>query len=187
MPFCACVATPILYTNLLVCGMLGSETPKLSLGICTGIQKWLSDVKVNTIDTGNLGVGTSQAFLTIPPPILLVSLIKAFSDAHISGAMAPLLALGLSNGLPAALLTAVVFTNHIGVGSGSAIARFQATDATKAMTEGFRAVGLDGAEKMARALGKALPSCFGMFYMNLTIKGSSTPNIGLGKSTGKIL
>jgi hypothetical protein len=103
--------------------------------------------------------------------------------------MAPLLALGLANGLALAFLQALLVTVHPGVGLGSGVAKIVAVGAVPSMIAGFAAAGMvgPGAIKTATGIGIGLTLTFATFAMPIVIAGPPSISPGAGVGTGKIV
>lgn len=185
------LAGAFLAPNLLSTGNIGMGMPKFAMGVAIGVCQYLTiQAKVTSIDTGVLGVGTSIMPLIVPAPLLQGALYSGFSSMKILGPMAPLLILGLTNGLTQGWLAlALLQTNHPGIGVGAGVAKITAPTAVPTMIAGFASMGLvgDGPIKTATAIGIALDITFAAFVEPIPIVG--TPSIvgGAGVGFGSVI
>lgn len=182
--------TGVIAPNLLAVGMVGTDSPRIALGVANGLQQWIPLVQVTTTDTGSLGVGTNVPLpLPIPQPVLFAALMGTVPAAGIVGVMMPLFVTGLSNGMSLAFLQMLVTTTHPVIGSGTGVAKFLAPSCAGPMIAGFTAAGLVGEAmpRLAGAIGLALDSVFASLAIPIVIVGTASPTGGAGTGTGKIL
>jgi len=189
MPITPPGAAAVIAPNLLAVGMLGTAMPQFALGVGTGLSLWAPTVTVTSIDVGTLGVGTGLGPVLIPPPLLLANLLISFTATGIMGVMAPLKALGLSNGISLALAQGVVQTINPIIGAGAGIAKFIPPPAIPQMIAGFAAVGMTGTSivQMATAIGMALMQTFAVYVTPIVIVGAGSPTAGGGIGSGSIV
>lgn len=179
----------VLIPALVASAQLGIAVPQFCLGVGTGVTLFAQASTVTSIDTGTLGVGVSVLPLLVPQPLLLTSMLSGFAATGTIGVMAPLLAVGLANGLSLGFLQGLVTMTHPGVGLGAGVAKVIAVGAVPSMIAGFAAAGMVGpaAVKMATAIGIALTLTFAVYILPVPILGP--PNIvpGAGVGIGKII
>lgn len=190
MPLAPPLLTPIIAANLIGTGNIGTGVTQYATGVATGVAiHFTSKLKVTTIDAGSLGVGTSVMPFLVAQPLIYTSLLAGFTMGGILGPMAPLVALGLANGLAIGFLSGIVQTNHPGVGTGAGVARLTGSSAVPSMIDGFRAAGMHGSgpEKKARAIGLGLDLVVASFLMPIAIVGSASPAGGAGTGFGSII
>jgi hypothetical protein len=184
------LATAFVGPNLLATGQIGQGMPKFALGVSLGVVDYLSSARVITTDVGTLGVGTSIIPMIVPQPLLLGGILSGMGSMGILGPMAPLVALGLANGITIGLAAlALLQTNHPSVGTGAGVARIVGGTAVPAMIGGFDSVNmsLDGSKKMATAIGIGLDITFAAFFQPIPIVGPSAPVNGAGVGFGSVI
>lgn len=190
MPLSPLTLTPVIAANLLATGHTGTGMTQLATGVALGTSEFLlQTAKVITVDVGSLGAGTSIAPLIVPQPLLLAGILAGFAAQQILGIFSPLTATGLANGLSLGLLTGILQTNHVGVGTGTGVARVLGGSAIPLMLKGFKEAGMKGpgTEKKATAMGIALDIVFGSFSLPIAIVGSAAPSPGVGAGFGFIV
>lgn len=189
MPYITPVAAGVLTGTLVGTLHLGPGTPKLAMGIATGVDLWLHTLPVTTVDTGTVGVGVGLMPLLVPSPLLQGALAVSFASEGILGPVAPLTIQGISLGLSACFLQALIVTNHPGVGVGAGVVRFGSNPATSMMLQGFASQQMmgEGAKKIARAIGQALDTVFGALVLPIPIAGAPAPAPAAGSGLGSIL
>jgi hypothetical protein len=185
------LATGFLTPNFLSVGNIGTGVPRLAMGIAIGVCQYLTvQAKVQSQDTGTLGVGTTIFPLLVPPPLLQAALLQGFAAMGIMGIMAPLTITGLANGLTSGWgSTALLSIQHPSVGTGAGVARIVAPSAAQAMIQGFAAMAMtgEGPTKMARAIGVGLDVCFASFFTAVPIVGSASTSGGVGVGLGSVI
>ncbi len=189
MPLTTSGAAGILTSNLVASVMLGTRVPQLSRGVAIGLTKWSPLIKASTKDVGTAGSGKSAPSpLVVPNPLVYSSMIAGMASQGFTGVRMPTYSLGLTNGLVATFLTAVVNTTHPSVGAGTGVAKFSAPSATTSMILGFQEAGMqgDGPIKMAKAVARALDLIFASLIVPIVIVGPSSPNPGSGSGFGGI-
>lgn len=179
------VVTP----NLLSVALIGTDVPKFSLGVANGISQWAARVTISTTDAGSAGVGTGKLPLVVPQPLLLGAMFGGFSSFGLIGVFSPLMVLGLTNGIVAALLQGLISTTNPGVGVGVGKAKFKGPPAGASMALGFKSAGFvgDSTERMALAIGQALDTTFASLLIPVPIVGAGSPVSTTGVGTGKII
>ena len=188
MPLVPPAMAASIYPSLLGVGCLGIGTPKLALGVALGLAAWSRAVRVPITAAGVVGTGIVAMPLLVPSPLLLPALLGAFTSAGMLGIFTPVFAVGLSQGIAAALLPGIITAAVPGVGSGAGVATFRGT-AVPFMIQGFASAGLvgPGAVKEARAIGQGLDTFFAGFSMPVIVVGPSGPGPGAATVTGQIL
>jgi hypothetical protein len=185
------LASSFIVPNLLSVGDIGVGVPKFSMGVAIGICQYLTvATKIMTVDSGLLGVGTSVMPLIVPNPLLQSALLSGFSAMNILGPLAPLLILGLTNGLVTGWVAlALLQTNHPGIGVGTGVAKIVAPTAVPIMIAGFSAAGMigDGPVKTATAIGIGLDTTFASFVEPIPIVGAGSPVSGAGVGFGVVI
>ncbi len=189
MPFTPTAATGILFGSIISAGNIGTGVMKLATGVAFGTDAWLHTVNVTTIDTGTVGAGVGVIPFLVPQPLLLGTLTAGFADQNILGISAPLLILGLANGLSLALATGLITTTHPSVGTGTGVVTFSAGPATQAMIAGFNAQGMNTpvSQKLAIAISQGLNSALSSFVTVTPIAGASGPVASSGTGSGTII
>lgn len=179
----------LIVPNLASVTLVGSDTPKIATGVGIGVSNWLSQMSIQTIDSGTLGVGSGGPMPLVVPPTLLVNMLVAFVASGMLGPSAPLLATGISNGLLLAFPQALIKTTHIGVGSGTGVAKFFAPPATPIISLGLAQGGVVGplAVQLANGVGAALDVTFATLVVSVPIIGPPSPSGGSGTGFGKII
>lgn len=176
--------------NLLAVALIGTDVPKLSLGVANGTANWVSQITVQTVDAGTAGAGSGGPLpVVVPTPLLQGAMTAGFSSNGLLGIFSPLLITGLTNGLVLAFAQMLIKTTHAGVGTGSGVATFRAPPASVAMVAGFKSAGMvgDATERMANAVGLALDTTFASLVIPVPIVGSASPVGASGTGVGKII
>lgn len=179
-----------LIPSMISVSLIGTGVPKFSRGVALGLQQWIPQVKVSTVDTGTAGAGKNVPMpLIVLTPILYANILLGMKAQNLLGIHAPIFANGLSMGLTGAFLQMLVVTNHPSVGTGAGVATFKAPPAARSILSGFQQVGLKGpgSSKEAKALGMALDRTFASLIMPIAIVGPSSPSPGAGSGFGNIL
>lgn len=184
------MAAGFIAPNLLATGQIGQAMPKFALAVSLGVVDYLSSAKVVSVDTGTLGVGTTIFPLIVPQPVLVAALFSGFGSMGLLGPMAPLVIVGLANGITlgcAAL--ALLKINHPTVGVGAGVARIVGGSAIPSMLDGFDDMDMntDGSKKMATAIGIALDITFAAFFEPVPIVGSASPVPSGGVGFGSVI
>jgi hypothetical protein len=189
MPLTPVGVAGVLTPALIASGQTGIAVPQFALGVGTGVTIFAQASAVVTADTGTLGVGAGAQPLIVPQPLLLSSLLAGFAATAQVGIMAPLLAVGLANGLALGFLQGLLVTTHPGVGLGAGVGRIIAVGAVPSMIAGFAAAAMIGpaAIKMATAIGIALTITFAAFVTPIVIAGPPSVLPGAGPGFGKIV
>ena len=189
MPLTPVGLAGVLVPALLSAGNIGIAVPQLALGVGTGVGLFAQQSSVVTVDVGTLGVGAGAQPIIMPQPLLLAGFIAGFAATGTSGVMAPLLALGLANGLNVGFLQGLLVTVHPTVGLGSGVAKVIPAAAIPSMIAGFAAVGMvgPGAIKTATGIGIGLTIAFASFVMPIVIAGPPSIAPGGGAGFGKIV
>lgn len=190
MPIALPVAVPTLAANLAATSMIGTGVPKYCAGVVTGLTIWVPQINVSTNDVGSTGTGTNIPLpVTLATPVLLANLLTGMTSQGLIGVMMPPFISGLANGLTAVFLQALVSTQHVGVGSGSGVARFTAPPAFPSIAAGFASAGMVGpvATRKAQALGIGLDRTFASLLLPVAIVGSASPSATTGVGFGKII
>ncbi len=175
--------------NLLSSGIIGPAGPTLAKGIGAGIAAWVPQVLVVTIDSGTAGGGSGQAPLTVPMPNMIQAMLASYAINGQLGPMSPLEAMGVAKGVTSALATGILKTSHIGVGSGTGVAKFIAPPAYQSLIQAFKAAGMTGplSEKKAKAISDALLLIFTVLSAPIPIVGAASTSPGSGTGVGRIL
>ena len=178
-----------LIPNLAATGHLGVSMPQFALGVANGVLQWFQVLVVATADTGQLGAGAGVVPLIVPQPVLLAAMSSTFPASGITGIMAPLTILGLSNGLSLGFAQGQVLTTHPMIGVGTGVCTFKGPPAVPSRLAGFASAGLvgTGMVQIATALGVALTTVFSSLVLPTPIAGAGSPASGAGTGTGKIL
>jgi hypothetical protein len=190
MPIALPVAVPTLAANLVSTGMIGVGVPKYATAVINGLTLWVPQIAVNTNDVGSGGAGTNIPLPTlVPQPLLLGNLVAGMTSQGLIGPLMPPFILGLANGLVAVFLQTLVVTQHVGVGTGSGVARFTAPPAFPSIIAGFAMAGIVGvaASRKAAALAQGLDSTFASLFLPVAIVGSASPSVTSGVGFGKII
>ncbi len=189
MPLTPVGLAGVLVPALFAAGNIGIAVPQLALGVGTGISLFAQQSSVVSVDVGTLGVGAGAQPLLVPQPLLLGSLLAGFAATGTGGVMAPLLALGLANGLNLGFLQGLLVTVHPGVGLGTGVAKIIPAAAVPSMIAGFAAVGMvgPGAIKTATGIGIALTITFATYVTPIVIAGPPSIAPGAGPGFGKIV
>lgn len=190
MPLTPVGLAGILVPSLVASAMIGTAVPQFALGVATGTTLYLQAATVETVDVGTAGAGVGSLPLLVPQPLLLTSILSGMSAAGTLGQMAPLLAVGLANGLSTGLLQALIVTTHPSVGVGTGVVRIVgAGSAVPQMIAGFASAGMTGtgATKEATAIGIGLDLTFGVFTIVTPIAGAAAPSPSSGVGFGKIV
>lgn len=189
MPITTTGVTGILLPSLLSTGFLGTDLPKLSRGVASGVVRWANLVKVSTVDAGSAGTGSGQIPVLVPYPLLFGNITAGFASNQLIGIFAPLFITGLTNGLVNSFLQGLVKTTHAGVGTGAGVASFRGPPAQASLSAGFRSAGMNGdaTDRLARALGQALDRTFASLVIPVPIVGTASPSAATGKGSGKII
>jgi hypothetical protein len=190
MPVTSAGIIGVLVPNLVATSLIGTGVPTYANAVAQGLVTWIPQVTVQTQDVGTGGSGKNVPLpLLVPQPLLIVNITSGMSSQELLGVMAPLLILGLSNGLALAFLQMLVNTTHVGVGTGAGVATFRAPPATPSMIRGFKSAGMKGpaTERKAAALGQALDQTFASLLLPVVIVGSVTPSAATGRGSGKII
>lgn len=190
MPIATPPAIVTLTSALATSGMIGPGMPKFASGVVGGIVRWVPTIQVQSQDVGSGGSGTNVPLpVTVPQPLLLANLTAGMISMGLFGPLAPLLLLGLANGLTAIFAQGLIKTNHVGVGSGTGVASFRAPPAFATMQAGFASAGMVGqaAARKAQAVAIGLDRTFGALFLPLAIVGSASPSAATGRGFGKII
>lgn len=190
MPLSPVGLTAVLVPALISAGQLGIAVPQFALGVSTGVVTTTSASLVVSLNAGTAGPGVSAIPLIVPQPLLLAQLLVGFAATGQVGPMAPLLALGLANGLSLGFLQGLVtMVQPVGVGAG--VAKVIAAAAIPSMIGGFASAGMagPGSVKMATAIGIALTNLFNTYAFPVPIAGppSIVPLAGVPSIIGKIV
>lgn len=180
----------VLVPNMIATGNIGTGVAQLATGIANGLVQWVPTVVVQTVDTGTLGVGKNVPTpIIVPQPLIYGNVLAGMASKGLLGIFAPLLALGIANGLVLAFLQMLINTTHAGVGVGAGVARFQAPPAEGAMIAGFKQAGMKGqaTEMKALALAQALNLTFAVLVLPVVIAGPPSPLPGGGVGVGNII
>lgn len=180
----------VLIPNLVSTGMIGTDGPKYARGVAVGLSIWVSLVKVTTIDAGSAGSGTNVPLpILIPSPVLYANLLQGRASHDLVGIFMPTFMLGLANGLSTSFLQMLVKTTHVGVGTGSGVAKFSAPPAFTSIIQGFSAAGMSGpaVSKKAAALGQALDTTIASLVLPVVVVGSASPVAATGTGFGGII
>jgi hypothetical protein len=179
----------VMLPALFSAGNIGTGTPKLASGIAAGVMLWVAQMKVTTIDTGSLGVGVGLLPCAVPQPLLFAGVGAGMVSFGNVGPMAPLLTLGVANGLALAFLQGLITTTHPSVGTGSGVAKFVGPSAISSMVGGFASLGMvsPGAVKIASSIGMGIDIAFAGFIVPIPIVGSASPVASGGTGTGTIV
>lgn len=178
-----------LIPNLVSTGMIGIGVPKYALGVSLGLSKWISKVRVITVDVGTLGVGKSAPTpLLVPQPLLYTNLMIGAASQGLLGALLPPFTVGLANGLCLAFTQMILNTTHPSVGSGGGVAKFLGPPAAMSMLQGFKQAGMTGnaSDKKAKAIGRALDMTFAVLVLPVGIVGPPSISPGAGSGFGGI-
>lgn len=191
MPVTPVGAASVITPNLIVVGMLGTGVPQFSLGLGHGLTLWAPSMPVKTVDTGSLGVGVGTVPLVVPPPLLLVNLLVAFTTMGLMGVMAPLKCQGLSVGMSLAFAQGIVTTTHPMVGTGACVCSFTPPAppiAVPIFVQGFALAGVTGTSivQLSTAISMALFQTFTSYVLPSPIVGSASPTAGGGVGFGSI-
>ena len=189
MPLTPVGLAAALVPALIASGNVGIAVPQLALGVGTGVTLFAQASVVSSVDVGTLGVGAGSQPLIVPQPLLLASILSGFAATGTAGIMAPLLALGLANGLSVGFLQGLLVTVHPGVGLGTGVAKIVPSAAVPSMVAGFTAVGMTGpgAVKTATGIGIGLTLTFATFAMSIAIIGPPSISPGAGVGVGKVV
>lgn len=189
MPITVPGLTAAVIGGLVSGAQLGMAVPQLAAGVAAGVQIWVSQITVITIDAGSLGSGTGVIPFAIPPPLMIGAMLAMFPAAGILGIMSPLKATGLANGLVLGLAQGLITTVHPTVGVGTGVVKLIAPPALPALLQGFAGAGLKGPSLIqeATAISNALMMVVNSFTLPTPIVGSASPAPGGGVGTGKIL
>ncbi len=189
MPLTPVGLAGVLVPALVSSAQLGIAIPQFALGVGTGVTIFTQSTVVTSVDTGTLGAGVTTIPLLVPQPLLLANLLAGFAATATVGVMAPLMAVGLANGLALGFLQGLVVMTHPGVGAGAGVAKFIGVGAVPAMIAGFTAAGMVGvgAVKMATAIGIALTLTFATYVLPVPIVGAPSILPGAGVGVGKIV
>lgn len=190
MPIAIPAIVGVLVPNMFATGSFGDKMPQLATGVATGLQKWVPSMVVQTLDSGSLGVGSGGPMpLVVPQPALYGALLTGAAASGVLGIMAPLMFLGLANGLVLAFAQMLIKTTHPGIGAGTGAARFIGGSAVPVMIEGFASVDMkgDGPVKIAKAIGIGLDITFQALAIPVPIVGSASPSGGAGAGVGTII
>lgn len=190
MPLSPVGLAGVLIPSLLASGNIGIAVPQFSLGVATGVVAATTASTVISLNAGTAGPGVTAIPLIIPQPLLLATLLGGFAATATLGPMAPLLALGLANGLQLGFLQGLVtMVQPVGVGGG--VAKVIAPAPIPTMIGGFASAGMvgPGSVKMATAIGIALTTLFGAYVFPVPILGppSIVPLAGVPSIIGKIV
>ena len=189
MPLTPVNLTAAITVGLLGGAMLGPATPKLALGIGTGLMIWVPQLTVLTTDTGAIGAGVSAAPFLIPPPLLIGNMVLAYIANGQLGPMAPLEAVGLGLGLATGFAQGLMISVHAGCGSGVGLARVLGPPAFSSLMQGFASADIKGtgAVQKANAISTALQLTLQAFGAPVPIAGAPGPSPGGGVGIGKIV
>jgi hypothetical protein len=189
MPLTPVGLTAVLVPALVASAQVGIAVPQFALGVANGVATFAQTATVTSVDVGTLGAGVTAVPLVVPQPLLLANMLAGFAATSTLGPMAPLLALGLANGLSIGFLQGIVTLAHAGVGAGAGVAKVVGAGAIPAMIAGFASVGMTqpGSVKMATAIGTALTLTFTTFVMPVPILGPPSISPGAGAGFGKIV
>jgi len=189
MPLTPVNLTAAITVGLIGGAMLGPATPKLALGIGTGLMIWVPQLIVQTTDTGAIGAGVSSAPFAVPPPLLIGNLIAAYAANGQLGPMAPLEATGLGLGLAAGFAQGLMISVHAGCGGGVGLARVLGPPAFSSLQAGLASVGMTGpsAVQKCNAISLALQIALQAFTVPVPIAGAPGPSPGGGVGIGKIV
>lgn len=176
-------------SNIASAGMAGMDAPKIATGIGIGVSAWVATIVVQTVDVGTAGTGAGGPMPVTIPGTLLGNMQTGFSAAGLVGQFAAPLASGLASGLTQAFLQALIVTTHVGVGSGSGVAKFVASSAVGPVAAGLASAGVVGqfASQLATAVGIALDLTFASLVIPLPIVGTASPTAASGTGVGKII
>jgi hypothetical protein len=127
--------------------------------------------------------------LIVPQTALYANLLAGGASVGLFGIMAPLLFLGIANGLVLAFAQMLIKTTHMGVGAGTGAARFIGSSAAPQMIAGFEAAELkgDSTKKLAKAIGAGLDLTFQILAVPIPIAGPPSPSGGSGVGIGTII
>jgi hypothetical protein len=190
MPVAIPAIVGVLVLNMRATGSFGDKVPQLATGVATGLQKWIPSIVVQTLDSGSLGVGSGGPMpLVVPQPAIYGALLTGAGASGVLGIMAPLMFLGLANGLVLAFAQMLIKTTHPGIGAGTGAARFIGGSAVPLMIEGFSTAGMvgEGTVKIAKAVGIGLDITFQALAIPVPIVGSASPAGGSGAGAGTII
>jgi hypothetical protein len=189
MPLVAPVLSAAVTVGIFSGGLIGPSVPQLGSGIGQGIALWVKQLKVITVDTGAIGAGKGLGPLVIPQPLLLGSLLMTYATNGQLGVMAPLEALGITNGLIVGFSQGLVSTTHPSVGAGAAVARVIGPPAFSSLMQGFSSAGItgSGAVKKANAISMALTIVLQTLALPIAIAGAAGPSPSSGSGFGSII
>jgi len=174
-----------LIPNLLSVTMIGTGIPKYARGVALGLQQWVPQVRVTTVDTGTAGVGKNVPLpVVVPQPVLYANLLAGMLAQKQAGVFMPPFIAGLTNGLVLCFAQVVISTTNPSVGVGGGIAKFSAPPAAQSMISGFLQAGMvgDQAIKKAKAVATGLDRTFAILVLPIVIVGppSLSPSAGSG-------
>jgi hypothetical protein len=180
----------VLIPNLVSTGMIGTGLPKYARGVALGLQQWVPQVKITTIDTGTAGAGKNVPLpIIVPQPILYTNLIAGMVSQKLTGVFMPSFIAGLANGLVLCFTQTLISTTHPSVGVGGGVAKFSAVPAAQSMISGFAQAGMvgDQAVKKAKALATGLDRTFAILIMPVVIAGPPSPFPSAGSGFGSLI
>ncbi len=185
------VLTPIFFTSLIGSGLIGPGTLQLAEGLASGLSNYCtSGVKVQSIDTGTLGVGSGVGVGVIMPlPTILVAMQGTFIAHGLIGPFAPLKAQGISQAIVQSLLLAQISTTSPSVGVGAGVATFIPNPAfsLSSFKDGLEGAGMKGSKvpDLAAAVSEAIDIAFPMSIGIIAIAGSPSivPSAGSGSGS----
>jgi len=189
MPLVAPVLSATITAGIFSGGLIGPAVPKLGSGIGQGIALWVQKLKVNTVDAGAAGAGKGLGPLIIPQPLIMSSLLMAYTINGQLGVMAPLEASGIANGLFVGFAQGLISTTHPSVGAGAAVARITGPPAFSSIMQGFSSAGItgSGASKKANAISLALTMIIQTLVLPVAIVGAAGPAPSAGSGFGSII
>lgn len=169
----------------------GAKSKDLSLGIANGFVNFLPSMKVQTVDFGVIGSGTSvQGTIQLEPATGTTILQGTLSAVGISGAKSKDLASSVSVAFTNAMLQdAQVNTLVTGVSNGSGTGTFLPINAPTligSLLSAFQAVGMNGTKTsdLAAGLGNGLASFLQTATIVTVDSGSPVPFGNPSSGTG---
>lgn len=189
MPLVAPTLSATITAGIFSGGLIGPAVPKLGSGIGQGVALWVQQLKVTTIDSGAAGAGKGFGPLIVPQPLILSSLLVAYTANGQLGVMAPLEALGIANGLFLGFGQGMVSTTHPSVGAGAAVGRISGPPAFSSLMQGFSSAGItgSGASKKANAISMALTMVIQTLVLPIAIVGAAGPSPSAGSGFGSLI
>jgi len=189
MPITSAGLAGSIITGLATVSFTGVGMPKLAQGVANGLISWVRTLTVITADAGSAGSGTSFMLWAVPSPLLVSNLLVSYAaNGHI-GALAPLEATGLGNGLALGFVQGALVSQHQSVGTGVGVAKVVGGPAFPYLMAGFAGVDIKGvaAVKKAAAISQALMMTLAVFTLPVPIVGSASPAGASGVGLGRIL